>query len=229
MNNLIANDLAKQIKAIIANARDNVSTTINNEIVLAYWKIGEVIVAKEKQRSLDMTSSRKIILELSKILSKEIGKGYSRSNLFYMRSFYMDYKDVQTLSGQLRWSHYCELLTISDKDRRSFYEKECQHSNWSVRELKRQVKSSLFERLMLSDGNANKEKLLKLSTEGNIINSPADIIKDPYIFEFLGIPENKPMLEKDLELRLIQNIEKFFLNGKTTHMLRRRSMNAYIT
>ena len=111
----------------------------------------------------------------------------------------------------MSWSHYCELLSISDANKRSFYEKEAVNSNWSVRELKRQIDSSLYERLLLSNGDANKEKVLSLAQKGIEINQPADIIRDPYVFEFLGVPENKPMLESDLEKALVAQIEKFLL------------------
>ena len=111
----------------------------------------------------------------------------------------------------LSWSHYCELLSISDPDKRSFYEKEAINSNWSVRELKRQIESSLFERLLLSRGDTNKEQVLELALKGNEIAQPSDIIRDPYVFEFLGLPEDKPVLESDLERALVQQIEKFLL------------------
>ena len=127
-----------------------------------------------------------------------------------MRLFYQYYPKCQT-SGKLSWSHYCELVIIKDKEKRDFYEKECINSKWAVRELKRQVESSLYERLLLSDGKANKEKVLKLAKEGQVIEKPEDILKDPYVFEFLGIPENKPILEKDLEYKLIKHIEDFLL------------------
>lgn len=109
-----------------------------------------------------------------------------------MRQFYLTYQKCQTLSGKLSWSHYCELLSISDPDKRSFYEKEAANSNWSVRELKRQIASSLFERLLLSKGDVNKEKVLALAAKDNEIAQPEDIIRDPYVFEFLGLPEDKP-------------------------------------
>ena len=109
-----------------------------------------------------------------------------------MRQFYLTYQKCQTLSGKLSWSHYCELLSISDPDKRSFYEKEAVNSNWSVRELKRQIASSLFERLLLSKGDVNKEKVLALAAKGNEIAQPEDIIRDPYVFEFLGLPEDNP-------------------------------------
>ena len=119
--------------------------------------------------------------------------------------------NCQTLSGKLSWSHYCELLSISDPDKRSFYEKEAINANWSVRELKRQVDSSLFERLLLSKGEVNKEQVLALALHGNELAKPADVIRDPYVFEFLGLPEDKPFLESDLERALVQQIEKFLL------------------
>lgn len=135
----------------------------------------------------------------------------SLSNIYNMRQFYIDYPKFQSLTGKLTWTHYCELLTISDKDRRQFYEKECQRSAWSVRELKRQISTSLYERLLLSDGKANKEKVLELSQKGQEILNPADIVKDPYVFEFLGIPDKKPILESELEKALVRQIEDFLL------------------
>ena len=117
----------------------------------------------------------------------------------------------QSLTGKLTWTHYCELMSISDRDRRSFYEKECERSGWSVREMKRQISTSLFERLLLSDGKANKEKVYELATKGQELTTPEDIVKDPYVFEFLGIPENKPVLESDLEKALVRQIEDFML------------------
>ena len=148
---------------------------------------------------------------MSKELIKEFGKGFSRSNLQNMRAFYLNYPKCQSVTGKLTWTHYCELLLISDHDKRSFYEKECINSRWSVRELKRQIETSLYERLLLSTGTENKERVLELSLKGNEIAKPSDIIKDPYVFEFLGIPENKPILESDLESALVTHIEKFLL------------------
>lgn len=128
-----------------------------------------------------------------------------------MRLLYLNYPICQTLTGKLTFTHYCELFTVSDKNARAFYEQEAINSNWSVRELKRQIDTSLFERLLLSEGNANKEKVLSLAKHGITYSKPNDILRDPYVFEFLGVPENKPMLEKDLERALIIKIEKFLL------------------
>ena len=211
LQNIVVADLLIKIKQIINTSRIKLAQTINNELIHTYWEIGKVIVEKEKINNYDNKSSRQIILDLSKQLSKEVGKGFSRSNLFYMRNFYLYFPDVQTVSGQLTWSHYCELLAVSDDNKRSFYEKETINSGWSVRDLKRQIASSLFERLLLSEGKPNKEKVMRLAKEGQVINDPSDILKDPYVFEFLGITENKPILEKDLELKLIRHIEDFLL------------------
>ena len=172
--------------------------------------LAEIVDTKQKN-NLDNQSSRQIILNLSKLLTKEIGKGFSRSNLFNMRKLYTEYPDVQSLTGHLTWTHFCELLIIEDKAKRSFYEKETVNSNCSIRELKRQIDSSLYERLLLSKGSKNKEKVLELARKGQEITNADDILKNPYVFEFLGIPENKPILERDLEAKLIRHIEDFLL------------------
>ena len=169
-----------------------------------------MIVEEEQNGNIEPEYGRKLYIELAKNLTKRMGKGFSRSNLFNMRNFYIKYPIVQT-SGQLTWSKYCELISIDDDNERSFYEKEAINSNWSTRELRRQINSGLYQRLLLSDGKANKEKVLQLAKQGQVIEEPKDIIKDPYVFEFLGIKEEKPMLEKDLEYKLIRQIEDFLL------------------
>ncbi len=211
ISGLNISELIEEIHNLVKNSRNRIATNINTELLLTYWNIGKIIIEKETNSNIDNQTSRKIILQISKILTERLGKGFSRANLFNMRKLYLHYSSVRTLSGQLSWSKYCELLTISDSDKRTFYEKECQNANWTVRELKRQINSSLFERLLLSQGKNNKDKIIKLAKEGNIIREPDDITKDPYVFEFLGIPENKPILEKDLERKLIRHIEDFLL------------------
>ena len=109
---------------------------------------------------------------MSKKLTNEYEKGFSRSNLQNMRQFYLKYPICQTLSGKLSWSHYCEILSISDDKERAFYERECENSRWSVRELKRQISTSLYQRLLLSSGEINKKKVLELSKVGNVIQKP---------------------------------------------------------
>lgn len=201
-------ELIKEIKQIVQDSKKKIEREVNNELLLAYWQIGKIIRAKENSEA---SSTRQLILKLSKELTKELGRGFSRTNLLNMRSFYMKYESVQTLSGHLSWSHICELLLIDDAAERHFYEKETQNSKWSVRELKRQIGSSLFQRLLLSKGNLNKQDVYELSKKGQIIEQAGDIIKEPYVLEFLGIPENKVLLEKDLEKKLIRYIEDFLL------------------
>ena len=213
-NDLIQNNMQpviKEIRDILEEARNNVARQVNNELIAAYWNIGRIIVDYEQTVPERADYGKQTLKELAKELTKEFGKGFSRSNLQNMRALYLAYPICQTMSGKLSWSHYCELLSISDQDKRSFYEKEAVNSNWSVRELKRQIESSLFERLLLSRGDANKEQVLGLALHGNEISVPADIIRDPYVFEFLGIPEDKPLMESDLEKALVQQIENFLL------------------
>jgi len=203
--------VVKEIRSILDTARNSVARQVNNELLNTYWNIGRIICEYEQTIPDRADYGKQTLKELSQTLTKEFGKGFSRANLYNMRLFYQSYEKIQTVSGKLSWSHYCELLSISDTDKRSFYEKETINSGWSVRELKRQIESSLFERLLLSRGDANKEQVLALALHGNEIAQPADIIRDPYVFEFLGLPEDKPIMESDLERALVQQIEKFLL------------------
>ena len=203
--------IVSEIKTILETSRSNVARQVNSELLNAYWNIGRIIAEYEQSSPDRADYGKQTLKELARILTAEFGRGFSRANLQNMRAFYLTYEKCQTLSGKLSWSHYCELLTISDADKRSFYEKEAVNSSWSVRELKRQIDSSLFERLLLSHGDANKEQVLALASKGIEIAETADIIRDPYVFEFLGLPENKPVMESDLERSLVQQIEKFLL------------------
>ena len=139
------------------------------------------------------------------------GKGFGLSNVYLMRQFFIKYPIFQTLSGKLErlsWSHFCELIPIDDSLERQFYEIQCQNENWNVRELKRQKKSSLFLRLAAS---RDKEGILQLSKQGQIIENPMDILREPYVLEFLKIPEPYHLSETELEKRLIDNIQQFLL------------------
>ena len=204
-------EILKQIKGVIEQARRNVTASVNRELLQSYWQIGKLIADNEQATAMSDITARQFILTLSKALTNEFGRGFSRSNLFNMRAFYLNYSDVQTVSGHLSWSHYCELLAVSDKDARGFYEKECLNARWSIRELRRQIDSALFQRLLLSDGTVNKQKVLELAQKGQVIEKPEDIIKDPYVLEFLGLSDNKPQKESDLEKKLVERIEDFLL------------------
>ena len=204
-------DALTQIRQIVEQSRKQLAQSVNEALLHTYWEIGKIIVDVEQDGKQRAEYGRQVLRELSRELTKELGKGFSRSNLQNMRHFYLSYSNRQTVSGKLSWSHYCELLSISDADARSFYEHECLRSNWSVRELKRQIRTSLFERLLLSEGKSNKEKVLKLAQEGQSIREPEDVLKDPYVFEFLALPEKKPVLELDLHHKLLHHLEEFLL------------------
>ena len=208
----VTNDkIISEIESLLEKSRTHVVVEVNNTLLNTYMEIGRLLVNNNLSFTSEDTSKEKSLRALSKELTKRFGKGFLKSNLNNLINFYLEYNSVQTLSGQLTWSHYCELLSISDKDKRRFYEIECTKAKWSVRELRRQISSSLFERVLLSNGNTNKERVLELALKGNEIEKPQDIIKDPYVFEFLGLPEDKPMLESDLEEALTRQIEKFLL------------------
>ncbi len=185
----------------------------------AYWNIGRLIVEDEQKNQERAQYGEQTLKHISKRLKAELGSGFSLTNLKTMRRFFLVYRKSQTLSDQLSWSHYCELLTISDDNKRSFYEKECIASKWSVRELKRQLDSSLYERLLLSRGKENKKEVKRLAEKGQEIEKPEDILKDPYVFEFVGLSENKPIMEDDLEYRHSSKNGKRNTRNKTNHFL----------
>ena len=207
----IINDMYEQISDIITSNKNKMIYQINNTLVENNFMIGKIIVENEQNGNIRAEYGKEILNKLSKKLSNKFGSGYSRSNLQNMRLFYDKYKNCQPVAGNLSWSHYCYLIYIEDDDERNFYEKECINSRWSKRELKRQIDSSLFQRLLLSDGKTNKQKVLELSRKGQTISNPSDILKEPYVFEFLGIKENKPLLESDLEKNLINFLSAFLM------------------
>lgn len=186
----------------------NAYTFVNREKVLAYWAIGQHIVEYEQAGKIKAAYGKQLLIQLSKDLRTRFGKGFSRTNLVYMRLFYLNYPKSQTVSDQLSWSHLVELLSMSDDLERSFYEQQTVLERWSVRELKRQKKTALFHRLALSK---DKEGILKLAKKGYQVQSPNDLSRDPYVFEFLGLKEDSLYSELDLEKRLIDKLQQFLL------------------
>lgn len=201
-------ELLSSIAITLQQARANAVKAINAELVKANWEIGRNIVEFEQfgQEKADYGSA--LLTNLAKDLKLKYGKGFSKSNIYLCRQFYLKYPIFQTVSGKLSWSHYAELLTISDEFSRAFYEKQAVIESWSFREMKRQIESSLFQRLALSK---NKDEILQLSQKGQLISNPQDIIKDPYIFEFLELTEEIFLKERDLENKLIKHLQKFLL------------------
>lgn len=201
-------DLIESIGLTILKRREKAIEAIHYELLIANWEIGKYIVEFEQNGNEKADYGSNLLARLSKDLKTQFGKGFSQSKIYLCRKFYLDYPIFPTLSGKLSWSHYAELLTISDIKSRTFYENQAIKEKWSIRELRRQINSSLYERLALSK---DKDAVIKLSEKGQIINTPKDIIKDPYIFEFLDLPEQKIVKEKDLEEKLIDNLQQFLL------------------
>ena len=200
--------LINKVGEILNIGKRQIASSINNTILQAYWEIGRNIVEYEQEGDEKAEYGTALLKKISKDLTDEFGKGFSWSNIYRMRQLYIEYPTFATVSQKLSWSHYIELLKIDDKQERSFYEKECENENWGVRELKRQMKSMLFHRLSLS---SDKNEVVKLSKEGQIIEKPEDILKEPYIFEFTGLPELPVYKEGDLEEALVNNLSQFLL------------------
>ncbi|MBS5789817.1 PDDEXK nuclease domain-containing protein [Fusobacterium sp.] len=203
-------DIYEEIRGLLKSARENIVSTINSTMAKTYFLIGKRIVEEEQNGEKRAEYGKKLIKELSKKLTKEFGKGFSERNLEQMRKFYLAYSIPQTVSAEFRlsWSHYLILMRMENLDERNFYEIEAIENNWSLRELRRQIDSALYERLVLS---RDKEKVKSLALKGQIIEKPEDIVKDPYILEFLGLEEQNSYSENRLETEIINNLEKFLL------------------
>ena len=218
-----------QIVDLLQSARNTVVRTINQTMVHTYFEIGRMIVEEEQNGKDRAEYGKKLLQELSKTLTREFGKGFSETNLKQMRQFYLAYSISQTVSDEsekqnqqtgsnefkLSWSHYLKLMRIDSENERKFYEIEAIKNNWSIRELERQYDSALYTRLVLS---RDKDKVKELSEKGLVLEKPKDAIKDPYVLEFLGLPERKEYSENQLEQEIIDKLEHFLLelgNGFT--------------
>ena len=215
----------QDISVLLDNARRQVKTAVNTAMVYTYYEIGRRIVEEEQHGQDRAAYGQQLLQGLSEYLTKEFGKGFSLTNLKQFRQFYTVYINDQighTVSDQftnlpavstgrkffLSWSHYLKLMRIKNIDERHFYEIEAAKNDWSLSELKRQYDSSLYERLALS---SDKEKVFKLAQKGHVVETPADAVKDPYILEFLGLPELPVYSESELETRIIDHLQQFLL------------------
>ena len=205
---IIANKIYNEIKTILEKAKESVYKSVNFSMVNAYWNIGRIIVDEEQRGEERAEYGRYLIKFLSKKLTSDFGKGFSITNLKYMRVFYKAFPIGQTLSDQLSWSHYLLLSKLEQENIRHFYFKECISAHWSVRELERQISSLLYERLTLS---RDKKKVLEISGKGHHIAVPSDLVKDPYVLEFLGLKGAESLYEKELEQALIDHLQEFLL------------------
>lgn len=178
-------------------------------MIKTYYEIGRRIVEQEQQGKEVANYGDYILVRLSESLSGSFGKGFSKRNLELMRQFYLTYRIAKSpISQSLSWTHYIRLMRISDPDERRFYEIEAANNNWSVRELNRQFDSALYQRLALS---RDKEAVKELAIKGQTIEKPEDILKDPYVLEFTGLPELPQYTESKLEQRLIDELQTFLL------------------
>jgi len=206
----IKKDIYQEIHDLLHNARQNIISNINSTMTKTYFLIGKRIVEEEQDGNKRAEYGKNLIKTFSKKLTKEFRKEFLETNLEQMRKFFKVYGISQTLSEEFRlsWSYYLVLMRIENINARNFYEIEAFENNWSLRELKRQVNSSLYERLVLSK---DKEKVKELSVKGQIIEKAQDVIKDPYILEFLGLDEKSDYSENKLETEIINKLEMFLL------------------
>ncbi len=200
--------LVDNIGHLLAKGRRKAIQSVNSILVQTYWEIGRYIVEFEQKGNERAEYGTQLFERLSRDLTLRYGKGFGRSNLLYMRKLYLFFQIIGTLSHILTWSHYYEILKSDTDLEISFYTKQCEKERWSVRELKRQMKSMLFHRLALSK---DKEGILKLANEGHIIEKPEDLIKDPFVLEFLNIPIHHSYLESELEDKIISQLQQFVM------------------
>lgn len=202
------NALVDAIGGLIESSRARIATTANFELVMTYWRTGKYIVEYEQHGSDRARYGEGLIDRLAKDLTRMHGKGFSKTNVLYMRKFYLTFRKSETLSHLLSWSHYMLILKATDGLEIEFYCKECARCNWSVRELRRQLESLLFHRLALSK---DKKGVLELAQRGNEVQTPRDLLRDQYVLEFTGIPLNVRYKEGRLHAALVEHMKNFML------------------
>lgn len=200
--------LVTHIAELWDGAKEKAISAVNTSLLMANWETGRYIVEFEQEGNHRAQYGENLLVNLSKDLTRMRGKGFNRSNLTYMRKFYIAFPKCGTVSHKLTWSHYYELLKCDDPMEMQFYMKESIKEGWRVRELRRQINSSLYERLALS---TDKEGVLALANEGHVVQKPSDVIKDPFVLEFTGLPVRKKYKESELEKALKANMETFLL------------------
>lgn len=204
------NDFYKNIKSILQTARTNAYRQINSIMVEAYWNIGKQIVEEELNGKDKAKYGSYLIKELSLQLTAEFGKGFGKRNLYNMQKFYLSFPNLQTVSAQLSWSHYVLLLRTENEKSRLWYMEESVKSNWSVRALERQIGTFYYERILSSK---EKEPVISeaIKNTKDLQLTAKDIIKDPYVLEFLELKDNKSFRESELESALLEKIQEFLL------------------
>jgi predicted nuclease of restriction endonuclease-like (RecB) superfamily len=197
-----------RIREILLGARHRALRAVDREMVRAYWEIGREIVEEEQRGATRAKYGARVIQALSERLTTEVGKGHTPTNLKYMRQLYLAFPIGHALSDQLNWTHYRMLVGVKNEQARCFYLNEAAKAHWSTRELDRQIHSLLFERLAKS---RDKEDVLRLANEGAEAFTPQDLLRDPFVLEFTGLPERGKWLETDLEAALMNKLQQFLL------------------
>ena len=206
---LINTKIIEDIRELLISSRTELQQSINTTMVQTYWQIGYMIVEDEQKGKQRATYGKQQLKIISDNLTKEFGKGFDVTNLRKMRQFYQTFPIRETVSLKLSWSHYCRLVKIENKDARTWYINETISNNWSVRALGRQISNLYYERLLSSKDKVPTSLEAKEKTK-SLELQPKDVLRDPYIFDFLNLP-NQSLLESDIEQSLIDNLQKFLL------------------
>lgn len=202
------NNFIDDIRALINEARKQVVHTVNTVMVATYWEIGRRIVEEEQNGKERAEYGKYLIKNLAEALTADFGKGFGETNLKYFRQFYQTFPIRHTLRDGLSWSHYRLLMRVENEETRTFYLNEAIECAWSVRQLERQISSFYYQRLLASQ---NKGIVKKEAEQNNAPITPSEVLKDPYILEFLDLSERKDYLEADLESSLISHLQSFLL------------------
>ncbi len=192
------NQLFDSIKEIVQKSRERIFRTINKTLLETYWQIGRIIVEEEQQGKSKAAYGKETLKNLANQLTFEFGKGFDESNLRNMRAFYRAFPICDTLRHELSWSHYRLLSRIDSAEKRVYYLNESIQNNWNTRQLQRQISTLTFDRILKSTNDNPKETI-------------QSVIKDPYIFEFLGLQANIKNTEFSIESAIINHIQKFLL------------------
>ena len=201
------NNFYEEVKDVLEQARKRIYRNIQNEMVLAYWQIGKMIVDKQGGEARAKYGDG-LIKELSAQMTIDFGKGFTERNLEQMRKFYTLFQKPHTLRAELSWSHYRLLISLDDENARDFYIKEAIDGNWSVRQLQREIGTFSYQRYIASKGNHD---IIDDTAKKEEPINPEDIIKDPYVLEFAGLKADSSFYEKDLESALITHLNEFLL------------------
>lgn len=207
MSEIVDLQFYSQIRDILSAARNKVYSAANFAMVEAYWHIGKSIVEKQGGETRAEYGAG-LIAELAARMTADFGKGFTATNLKYMRQFYIAFPIRHTLRDQLSWSHYRLLMRVENKQARQFYLDECAKAVWSTRQLERQINSFFYERLLSSQNKGEVAAEIQTLAPAKM---PEDIIRDPYVLEFLGLEPSASFFESDLEQALIEHLQKFLL------------------